>query len=246
MRAAIPALLVLAAAVPARAQPIGPGPEGWPPGAIVRPVPPPPEPTGPCTVDLSLKARRDGAALVLTARARNRSSKPVTLYTPDYCGGGGPALFVGLRPGYDAYNACSRGPCLQPRGVTQFTIPPGATQTLTEVTLHPDGDGCNAPLPPGRYAISFELPHQAEGVRVCAVKEPYRLVRKAPPAKIIPPEPSPPPPIPHRPAPSRCPPPIPCGIYCPYGMAKDENGCSDCSCNPNPLVPPPSRPPSGP
>jgi hypothetical protein len=29
-------------------------------------------------------------------------------------------------------------------------------------------------------------------------------------------------------------------------MAKDENGCSDCSCNPNPLVPPPSRPPSGP
>lgn len=65
-----------------------------------------------------------------------------------------------------------------------------------------------------------------------------RLLSEQPassPASVTPaPAPPPRPAPPSRPA-RVCPPMPACGIGCPYGMARDENGCALCACNPHPL-----------
>jgi hypothetical protein len=235
---ALPAFLIapllVAAAAPARAQALGPWTEDEPPGAILRPrkAPPATPPSeGPCAVELSLDVVRRGKDLEVTARARNRTARPITIATAHRCGD--PALFDGLPAGYDYHGTCRREFCPQLDPAWRLTLPAGQTQTLARVTIRPDGDACNEPLPPGKWALTLVAPTAEGDARVCGPRRPYVIERRA--VVTPPPDPS----TRREPTPSkephRCPPPVPCGIHCSYGYARDENGCALCSCITNPF-----------
>lgn len=152
----------------------------------------------------------------VTALAKNKSSKEITLSLPSRCPQG-PVVFQGLGDGYDYYGTCAKGACAGPRDPERFTLPSGRTVELAAIEVDPKGGACTPPLPPGRHRISFTVPHGGE---VCAGTFATLEVREAPK----------PPPEPARKA--SCPPMPACGIACPGGaFARDANGCPLCGCD---------------
>lgn len=208
-------------------------------GAIVR-VPSTPPPRGPVrTVELVIDAARapGSSDVAISARARNRSRSPVTLELADDCGDGASVIFSGLPVGYDYDDACRRGACAARGAPRRVTIAPGATFRVATITVRPKGGACNAALPPGRFAVTFALPSQAEGLRVVpprrkAIIVQDRLREDAPeaPGDAVRPGSAPLESAPSQPCPSV----DPCAHHCPFGFLRDSRGCASCSCAPSP------------
>lgn len=108
--------------------------------------------------------------------------------------------------------------------------------------LPDDGAGTWRPLRPREFELLFSSgridrvrlsPDGAllEGTSFWQGRSRPVSARRSPPAP--PPRLPAPPPTPPL-TPRVCPPPRACGIYCPYGMARDEHGCSQCACAPGP------------
>jgi hypothetical protein len=157
-----------------------------------------------------------GAAFEITARLKNLSKNPLEVEAPDRCPQG-PAYFHGLGEDYDYYGACTQGACTSPRAPFRLLIPVGETVDVATIQVDPAGNGCNAPLPPGAYAVSFGIPTK----NVYCGGPAAQFERKAPP-ETKPRTAAPPKKCATQPA---------CGIACPGGnYARDEHGCSTCSC----------------
>jgi hypothetical protein len=105
---------------------------------------------------------------------------------------------------------------------------PGQSIEVTTIRVEPDGNGCNAPLEPGTYFVSFGM---STGHVLCGGPAAH-FDRKAMPAKAR-----------KASAAKKCPPQPACGIACPGGrFARDENGCSTCGCAKGPAVVVPAEP----
>lgn len=191
------------------------------PGSPDRPLPgavwPPPEGWSPppCELQTSTVLVKRGAAFEITARLKNLSKSPLEVEAPDRCPEG-PAYFHGLGENYDYYGACAQGACASAPATLRLLVPAGQTVDVATILVDPAGNGCNAPLEPGAYTISFRIPSRnvfCDGLAA-------QFEKKAPPGK------------PRRATPSKqCPPQPACGIACPGGnYARDEHGCSTCGC----------------
>lgn len=225
----VAAALLLGLAAPVRAQDF---PPEQPPGAIVRHVKRPPRP---CELELSLVAKRSGAEVTLRARVKNRTRQPITFVVPDACAGG-PVRWMGIRDTYDFYGRCNAGPCVTGPGQQRVTVRRGESRELSRVTISIPGNTCNQPVPPGQHPLAFTLPFLEGPPEVCG-NPGWKLFVAAPPPPPEPKEWSQPPPPPRTRQPAKRCPAVACGVYCPYGYGRDANGCPDCSCLGNPLMP---------
>jgi hypothetical protein len=153
----------------------------------------------------------------VTALAKNKSEKPVTLSLPSRCPEG-PVAFHGLGERYDYYRSCAKGACAGPREPERFTISPGQTMELAAIEIDPNGGDCTAALPTGRYTVSFSVPFSGQGCAGTFATVDGRAAPKQPP--------------PVKPATrAECPSAPACGIACPGGeYARDDNGCTTCGC----------------
>ncbi len=105
--------------------------------------------------------------------------------------------------------------------------------------LPDDGGGTWRPLRHGEFELSFgkgrldRVRLTADGTMLVGTSflhgRAWPVSARRQPLALPPRLPAPPPPPPRV-----CPPPHACGIYCPYGMAHDEHGCSQCACAPGP------------
>lgn len=205
--------------------PAGPVPIEKLPGAVW------PPPGGwdppPCEVEASTSLVKRGAAYEISAHLRNRTKNSLEIQVPDRCPQG-PAVFHGLGENYDYYGACTAGACASPREPVRLSLAPGQSVVVATVRVVPAGEGCNRPLEPGSYLVSFGI---STGHLLCGGSAAHFDVA-APPQK------------PRTPTPvKKCPPPLACGIACPGGnFARDENGCSTCGCANGPSAIEPSAP----
>ena len=172
--------------------------------------------------------RRRGKVYEVTARLRNLTKEALVVEMPDRCPQG-PAIFHGLRDGYDYYVSCMKGACMGGRPPIRHSIPAGQTIDVESIEINPVDGNCNTPLEPGSYRLSFAF---QTPLRLCG--GPTATLEVRPPAT------KPPPPAkPTKP----CPPMPTCGIACPGGeFARDADGCSTCGCVKNPLRATPIEP----
>lgn len=212
---------------------VGPSVLTAPPGSPERPYPgavwPPPGGWNPppCEIEASTVLVTRGAVYEITARLRNRSTKPIEVVAPDRCPQG-PAYFHGLGENYDYYGTCAAGACAAPRPSVRLRIPAGKSLDVATIRVDPAGNGCNPPLEPGAYAVSFGIPNQSAFCGGPAAQ--FERKSPTPPARPVAPA-------------KKCPPQPACGIACPGGdFARDENGCSTCGCAKGPSAIAPSEP----
>jgi hypothetical protein len=195
-----------------------------PPVPLTRPTPPvvtplvtrPPVPVRvpPCVLGLEVVQTVKGAGLGLEGFVVNRTTRPLTLTVMNACPNP-PLQFTGLPSGTSAFETCAMGPCVK-RDPVVLTLAPRERRRLAEGFVPWEGNTCSAPLPVAEYAVRSEVQLVGRPVVTCEVPSTKRFERVELP-------------------PSRCPPPEPCGIHCPFGQATDENGCSVCGCKPNPM-----------
>lgn len=109
-----------------------------------------------CRVQLSVERESRGGQWFLHAIVTNQTAEPLVLTLHDRCPGGS-VDFSGLGEGVDYYGTCTMGAC-GPRPDVELELAPGAPTRLATAVVNPRGGGCNAPLAPGRYSVSFGLP----------------------------------------------------------------------------------------
>lgn len=193
---------------------------------------------------LELAARRENGRIHLEARMTSNGEEPVKIALRHRCPNG-PISFVGLGEDFDYYGTCNMGACAEPESVTHLTVPAGGERVTVVALSWPEGgDGCRRPLPFGRHDLNAwgDL-LEPEGSNLCGLPH-AQLDLPAPPrpAPKSPPEPE-----------VRCPPMPTCGLACDGPFAKDEHGCTQCACEPDPWgtrsprrpSPPPRPTPSG-
>lgn len=210
-----------------------PAPEPTPP-PTPRPPPkpiPPPRPRPPkkplptlrpappkltsCVVGVEVVQTRTEEGARLEGFVTNRSSRPVTMTLQHPCPSP-PMSFEGLPAGVFAFQTCTMGPCVTNEPLV-VTLAPSERRLLATGFVSWSGGPCSAPVEPQTFSVRGVLRFEGAGVAMCEMA-------KAAPA-------TPP-----------CPRPEPCGVYCEFGQAKDENGCTTCGCNPNPLHLPGGKP----
>lgn len=200
-----------------------------PPGAIVRrpqrPAPTSPPPVAaPCALELSLRSQQSGRTVTISADVTNRQNTPITFNLSTGCTNG-PVRFQGISPQHDFYGQCNRGACISDEP-QPFALQPGERREVASVQIDLDGNTCNQPIRAGTHQVNAKLNFRSPPVSVCAPR-PVSFVHPGAPRQ-------PPNPITPVVAP-RCPPMLPCGIYCPHGMKKSPQGCSQCACAESPL-----------
>lgn len=124
------------------------------------PVPPGPSgPVGPLRADLhpegaigprcllqpelEIRTLEEGFEILVALRNRDSSEHQVELAVD--CPGG-PVRFSGLSPGYDYYQTCNMGPCIQPDPPRRVVVPAGGAAALTRIVLHHRTTGCQPNL----------------------------------------------------------------------------------------------------
>jgi hypothetical protein len=208
-----------------------PSPASQPAEIVVHPTPP-------CAIErwTTIIPGERGRVTVVAA-LHNADVRAHTLTLPGVCPGG-LARFTGLPDGSDPYGTCAMGACAGPIEAHTLTLAPGKTETIARVEIDPAGSACMAPLAPGRYALGFEV--VLAGAESCLTRSATFEVAGAvaPPPRRRDPVPEVRREVsPERPS-ARCPPMPACGIGCPGPLARDENGCTLCACEPDPFGPP--------
>ncbi len=194
-------------------------PAPLPPPAPVKP-PPPPKPAPACALGLQVDQHFTAEGLRLEGFVLNRTAKALRFSLVNACPNP-PLQFSGLPVGVSAFDTCAAGPCVK-RDPIQVTLKAGERRQLATGFAPWAGNTCSAPLVVDDFRLTAQLAFAGSSVSTCTVPGTVQTT-------------------PVRLPPSTCPPPEPCGVYCPYGTAKDERGCSTCGCNPSPLtVPSPS------
>jgi hypothetical protein len=178
------------------------------------PMPAPPARLPPCTLGLEVVQTVRGDGLALEGFVVNRTSRRLEVQLMNACPQP-PMQFTGLPPGVSAFETCAMGPCVN-RDPVVVTLGPKERRRLAEGFVPWEGNPCSAPLPVEEYTIRGVVHVVGRPVATCELPTVKRTERV-----VLPPSP--------------CPPPEPCGVFCPYGQAKDANGCSTCGCNPNPM-----------
>jgi hypothetical protein len=202
-----------------------------PPGPVTTPTParltpsaprpPPPSRPPPCTLGLEVVQTVRGDGLALEGFVVNRTTRRLTVALMNGCPQP-PMQFAGLPLGVSAFETCAMGPCVK-RDPVVVTLAPKERRRLAEGFVPWEGNACSAPLPVEEYLVRGVVQFVGRAVPTCELPTVKRTVPLVTP-------------------PSTCPPPEPCGVYCPHGQAKDANGCTTCGCNPSPLeLRPPTR-----
>ncbi|MDX2013647.1 MAG: hypothetical protein SFW67_25865 [Myxococcaceae bacterium] len=195
-----------------------PGPQTRPQPVPVTPVAPRPPPPAarlpPCTLGLEVVQTVTGPGLKLEGFVVNQTSRRLTVSLLNGCPNP-PMQFTGLPPGVSAFETCAMGPCVK-RDPVVVTLAPRERRRLAEGFVPWEGNACSAPLPVEDFAIRGVVHLAGEAVATCERPTQKRFERV-----VVPP--------------SKCPPPEPCGIHCPFGQATDANGCGLCACKPNPM-----------
>lgn len=185
------------------------------PSPTLRPAPPK---LTSCVLGVEVVQTRTEEGARLEGFVTNRSSRPVTMTLQSPCPSP-PMSFEGLPAGVFAFQTCTMGPCVTNEPL-EVTLAPSERRLLATGFVPWRGGPCSAPVDPQTFSLRGELRFEGAAVVTCQ----------------LPVTPVAPPPVP------KCPPPEPCGVYCEFGQAKDENGCTTCGCNPNPLRVPGGKP----
>jgi hypothetical protein len=178
-----PATSEPAASDPVTPEPVTPEPEPAEPEPTEPSTPPASESSGECQVMLVIEADKGKLAgvVMLQARARNLTDKPLKLTLKDRCPGG-EAQFSGLesvQESYDYYHTCTMGMCAPGRPAKVITLPPGELVDISSTQIDPDGDmPCDRPIPAGTYELAFTLPTEGSGNPVLCGPDPLVLRRK--------------------------------------------------------------------
>ncbi len=186
---------------------------------VVEPARPDPDPAPAVASGCAIRYFVETSALSVVAMAENLSDAEVTVTLPDRCPGQ-PVVLLGLGDGYDADNTCTMGMCAYDEIPAPDTrrIPPHESIALASWTIDPTGSSCNAALVPGSYTVSFDASAFTTSAATCGPDGATIVVDE-----------------PERAPEAKCPPMPACGIGCPRGMAHDENGCTLCACEKDPL-----------
>ncbi|MBL8938385.1 MAG: hypothetical protein JNM69_27715 [Archangium sp.] len=196
-----------------------------PPKPIPPPRPAPPQKPAPtlrpappkltsCVVGLEVVQTRTGEGATLEGFVTNRTSRAVTMTLQNPCPTP-PMAFEGLPPGVFAFQTCAMGPCVSREPIV-VTLAPKERRLLATGFVPWSGGPCSAPVEPQVFSVRGVVRFEGAALVTCEV----------PKAVTAP----------------KCPRPEPCGVYCEFGQAKDENGCTTCGCNPNPLRMPGGQP----
>jgi len=188
--------------------------------APTRPSAPAPQPVPaapPCTLGLEVVQTITADGLALEGVARNLTSKRVRVSLVNGCPNP-PVQFDGLPSGVAPFTTCAAGPCVQ-RPPVVLTLAPKERRVLGTGFAPWSGNDCSAPMTVQDLTLTARVAFTDRGVPTCVLPA---VVKTKP--------------LPARPA-TRCPPPEPCGVYCPWGQARDPTGCSVCACQDNPLQP---------
>jgi hypothetical protein len=187
----------------------------------------PPDTTSASGCDVVLRAARAetrGTAIDVTVVVENRGDRALELELANRCPLG-VIDFTGLPEGYDYYDGCAKGACLEHPPV-RIGVARGETRELEALTIDTAGHGCNGPLAPGAYELrpvpaGFPAGTCVEGLTIDV------------PSAAKPPAPAPAP-DPPKPAPAAsndlraCSSSADCTIYCPE--VKGCCGMSACGC----------------
>lgn len=195
-----------------------PPPRPAPPRKPAPPVKPAPPRVSSCVLGVEVVQTRTTDGATLEGFVTNRTSRPVTMTLMNPCPSP-PMAFEGLPPGVFAFQTCAMGPCVSREPLT-VTLAPSERRLLATGFVPWAGGPCSAPVEPQAFSLRGVVLFQGPSLPTC--QEPVTPV-----APVTAP---------------KCPPPEPCGVYCEFGQAKDENGCTTCGCNPNPLRAPGGRP----
>jgi hypothetical protein len=181
------------------------------------PVAPEPTPKPPtCVLGLEVVQTFKADGLSLEGFVLNLTARRLTFSLLNTCPQP-PLQFVGLPSGVSAFETCAMGPCVK-RDPVKVTLGPKERRRLAVGFAPWDGNVCSTPLHVDDFPIRGVVQFVGGGVTTCELPGTTRTDGVVP-----------------KPVPSTCPPPEPCGVYCPYGQAKDPSGCSSCACNPNPM-----------
>lgn len=188
---------------------------------VVQPSPAPPVAAG-CVLEYGLQVSQSGEWIVATATVTNHDTAPHPVQMADRCPGQDVRL-LGLPAGYDPDETCTMGACVvdDEQGWSQVGVPPGETVKLAAWSISSATSTCNGPLPAGTYELAFDPTAITAEVTACGPAAATVVVEDAP---ATPPTPT-----------VRCEPMPACGIGCPGPMAKDENGCTLCACEKDPM-----------
>lgn len=157
------------APAPSAPEPPGPTNPSGPVGPFLK-APHPEGAIGPrCLLQPELEVRPipEGLEVVVALRNRDVSEHQAELAVD--CPGG-PVRFSGLTPGYDYYQTCNMGPCIQPDPPRRVVVPAGGAAPLTRIVLHHHATGCQPNLQIGSDPLLARVQFlKASTMEVCEV-----------------------------------------------------------------------------